>query len=58
MAREEGCTLLAKLVTVGLLTMAIKVGGLILDYSIAWWLATAISLVLVFGGWLIFVDGD
>lgn len=44
-------------VSVGI-TVAIKGGVALFGHWIAWWLAALISLVVVFGGWLIIVDSD
>lgn len=49
---------LLKLFISGGLAVAIKGGFALFGASIAWWLAALISLVVVFGGWLIIVDSD
>lgn len=50
--------LLVKLAVSALLTLLIKGGVALFNHWIAWWLAAVISLAVVFGGWLIFIDGD
>lgn len=47
-----------KLIGAALLTLLIKGGVAVFDHWIAWWLAALISLVVVFGGWLILIDLD
>ncbi len=45
----------------GLLTLLFKLGAFLADRPLAWWLAAVISLVLVFGGdllWELALDGD
>lgn len=49
---------LVKLGLSTLLTFLLKGGVALFGHSIAWWLATIISLALVFGGWFIFIDTD
>lgn len=50
---------LLKLLASALLTVLIKGGVALLQHSIAWWAAALISLVVVFGGFLILSsDGD
>lgn len=48
----------AKLVISAVFTLIIKGGVALFGHSIAWWLAAVIALVLAFGGWFIFIDGD
>lgn len=50
--------MIGRLVVSGLLTVVVKVGAASIGYSIDWWLAAVVSLVLVFGGCLIVVDGS
>lgn len=50
--------LVIKLLLSAALTLLIKGGMALFSHSIAWWLATVIALVVVFGGWLILVDTD
>ncbi|MEU7170363.1 hypothetical protein ABZ949_02580 [Micromonospora tulbaghiae] len=47
-----------KLLASAILTLLIKGGVAMFDHWIAWWLAAAIALVLVFGGWLIITNLD
>ena len=47
-----------KLIISAFLTLIIKGGVALVGHTIAWWLAGLISLVVVFGGFLIFIDGD
>lgn len=49
---------LIKLAASVVLTLLIKGGVTLFDHWIAWWLAALISLVVVFGGWLILDDID
>lgn len=38
--------------------LLVKGGVAMAGHWVAWWLAALIGLVVVFGGWLIIVDGD
>jgi hypothetical protein len=49
---------LIKLAVSVVLTLIIKAGFALFDHWIAWWLAALISLVVVFGGWLIITNTD
>lgn len=49
---------LAKLLVSAAFALLIKAGVALSGHWIAWWLAALISLVVVFGGWLILVDTD
>jgi hypothetical protein len=49
---------LIKLALSAVLTLLIKGGVALFDHWIAWWLAALISLVVVFGGWLIVTNVD
>lgn len=49
---------LTKLAVSAVLTLLIKGGVALADHWIAWWLAAAIALVVVFGGWLIITNVD
>lgn len=52
--------MIVRLLASGLMTVVVKAGVELVGYSISWWLAAGISLslVLVFGGCLIIVDGS
>jgi hypothetical protein len=50
--------LFLKLSASAVLTVIIKILVAAFNHSIAWWLAAAIALVLVFGGWLIVINAD
>lgn len=50
--------LLIRLALSVVLTLAIKGGVALFQHSIAWWAAALISLVVVFGGFLILGDSD
>lgn len=49
---------LGKLLLSALLTPCVKGGFSLLGLSVAWWIAAAIGLVVVFGGWLIIGNSD
>jgi hypothetical protein len=49
---------LFKLLLSALFALIIKGGVALFDHSIAWWLAAVLALALVFGFWLVFIDGD
>jgi hypothetical protein len=48
---------IGKVIIAAVLTLAIKGGVALFHHWIAWWLAALISIVVVFGGFLI-LDGD
>lgn len=47
-----------RIVVAAILTPAVKWIGSLAGFGVPWWLAAAIALVFVFGGWLIIVNAD